>query len=605
MIRKAFLLSLALIVLPLFALAQGKDSLNVKGQIPALDEKGKWSGTATLRGGYNFRTHTWKDNSSNIPHHEVFTGVKLNHKKKNFSVELNLTAGWEMIARNSRRATWDDFRDTAGRVVIREKLSRMRESKYGFSNIYNWKGNNNITYRAFVNNYLTVRDNYNCIGTGNIFAQDFNILNLSVNQEDSYINKSAAGFSLTRQYGGENSFVYHAEVSHSLERKKSLWDTFSDGPKPIVKEWKLKPSFRVNNANTGLKFNIKEPFGIKRMKVEVGGSFIYNQNKDNYCGESKKNNIWVDSTKLSEDFNYLTLRSIGTLNLDYSIGKFVFSARYNLEGFADRLTDRFAKEKFQFEKKPVLTYFNSVALKLGKHHSFSLTNNYTFRRPTYTQLCWYPREGKYEDQMIMGNPKLKNTTTLNATLSYNFNYNGFYTKADYSHILNEREIEETFSKDTLEDGTVITFFSWINNRHSRIYKTNLKTGYNGKRLTASAEFTYYNYSQRAINKDIKKKDHYWNFSAETGYKFERDWSAVIRYSFRSDRRIAYHYKNSYHNLNLRIDKKYKRHTFSLQANGLLDKMDATMYYSEDEKGIWMEKENKNRRYFLLSYTFSF
>ena len=600
--HRAFLLSVALIVLPLCALSQGKDTL--KAESPAL--KGKWNGEVFTRGGWNFRKHTEKHQNSDLPHHEIFGGGTLKYRKGEFSAVIKGSGGQEMMTKDTRRTIIDLDDDANMATKLRFKFTRNRETKADFSTELIWKEKSKTSYKAFISNNFSHADIFNNVSVLNI--QDLDdykySTNTKINDDRVVINKTLSYFLLTHKFGSGSALIFRTDASHIRNYRISKWFLYDERNPYNFTLYRLRPGSRTNNVTPSLSLKLSEPFGVKRMRWDFGTSVNLYHIRDRYCGERYVNEKWVDSTSLAEDFRYLTLTIRNYAGLDYTVKKFHFNVKYTLEHFADRLTDKDNKQKIKFDDHPVVLYEQNFSFKFNERNNVSLSSTHSIKRPSYKQICWYPREGDYDNQIIKGDPKLKHSVTNTVTASYTHSNKYYHLTLDYKYTVNEREIEETFYVDTTL-GRKITIFTWVNNRYSITHRVGLKTGYDNRKLSVNGEVLFFSYRQKNYSSEKKKEDIYWNFSFDAAYKFNKDWKASVQYTFKSDRKIAYYRTNNYHGLNVKVEKKYKKHSFFLEGKGLLDKMTATRFDSEDGKNIWLEKGNLNRRYFILGYTYSF
>ena len=603
LIHSAFLLSLALMVLPVCALSQGKDTL--KATTPAT-LKGKWNGEVFIRGGWNFRKHTEKNDNSDLPHHELFGGGTLKYRKGEFSAVIKASGGQEMMTKDSRRTIvdLDDNKNMA--TKLRFRFSRNRDTKGDFSTEMNWKEKSQTSYKAFVSNNFLHSDVFTNVSVLDILDMDEYdySANAKINDERIVNNKTLSYFLLTHKFGNGNALIFRTDASHIRNYRISKWFLYDQKDPYTYTLYRLRPGSRTENFTPSLSLKLSEPLGVKRMKWDFGTSVNLYHIRDKYCGERYVNDVWVDSTSLAEDFRYLTLTIRNYAGLDYTVKKFQFNVKYTLEHFADRLTDKDNKQKIKFDDHPVVLYEQNFSFKFNERNKVTLSSTHSIKRPSYKQICWYPREGDYDNQIIKGDPNLKHSVTNTTTLSYTHSHKYSYLTFNYRYTHNEREIEETFYVDTTT-GRKITIFTWVNNRHSITHRVGMKTGYNNRKLSVNGEVLFFSYRQKNYSSEKKKEDIYWNFSFDASYKFNKDWKASVQYTFKSDRKIAYYRTNNYHGLNVKVEKKYKKHSFFLEGKGLLDKMTATRFDSEDGKHIWLEKGNLNRRYFILGYTYSF
>ena len=596
-IYRVWILAIAMAVLPSLCPAQNAD-------IPArnadsLAQKGKWTGNATIVGGFNYAKSPWKEIIADLKHESADMRLNLKYIKNDFIATVQLNTAWD----NHLKATEGLNMVNVDELSVNCTEIKLMSSRYNLRATFQWKKPRTI-YNSYC--YLNYSFSHNRKDNFTIRIEEMN-LDLRGEDNNSYTFSSGSGFNMTRKLDGGRKLFAESEFSYTNTDSYTEWAFFSlneGSPDRIYRKTPLSIGLR---SESRAYLGQSNTFNVKNFNTEAGGIFSITYDNDKYRGAYRADvsdkNSWVDSLKLRETFRYAVITLNPYVKADYSYKFLKLKMDAKLQFYADKLTNKDAHQSYDF-KAPALTGNTEAEFRIADNHYIAVGLQTSVRRPTYTQMCWYSREGDFPGQHIVGNPDLKVSRSYRNILSYRIRFRKFSSELSSSFTRNLKEVEQTFYEDYIGERKV-KFFTWVNTAYSKVWNTAYFLRYDTKRLFLRTDVGYYDYKGQAKTAGTVRKDHYWTAKASGGFNFNRGWSVSSDISYRSKMSRAYYTYDKYYSLNCRIEKKFGRHTIFLEGRDLLEQKITNSYTSEDEQNAWVEVNYNNRRFFLIGYTFSF
>lgn len=313
--------------------------------------------------------------------------------------------------------------------------------------------------------------------------------------------------------------------------------------------------------------------------------------------------IWVDSTSLRENFNFLSLRIEPFLAADFKWKNLEAHADYAAQVYGRRLNDDFHRQPLQIRGVYPVGKGN-IKWSINSKHSLNLTNRMSVVHPDYIKICWYDRTAGYLNQLYRGNENLLSPQTRRYALEYEFKPNRFLTKTSLSYTRVADEIDQTWTNEEI-DGREYKVFKWINSADSYTVGVEEKLGWHGKVITADVSVSY-NKSRRIAKSDgAIKNSYFWLLKGDISANLGKGWSVGAFAHYQSKMATFFTLFKEYCELNIRVKKDFKRFTVFLEGRDLLDQERVTTFESQETKECWIEEVRGNKRIIVLGANWKF
>jgi len=347
-----------------------------------------------------------------------------------------------------------------------------------------------------------------------------------------------------------------------------------------------------------------------QLKISPGARLATRQAIDENSGATRINvaydveeEIWRDSTRLRESFNYLSVWIDPYFTADFRWKSLEAHADYAAQVYARRLNDETHKQPLNI--KGVYPVGKShLKWTISPVHSLTLSNQMSVSHPDYLKICWYDRTAGYLDQLYRGNEELRSPQTRQYALTYELKYKRFISKTgvSYKHVVDE--IDQTWSNEEI-DGRQYKVFKWLNSANSHSLGLSENLGWRGKVITANLGITY-NQSRRIANSNGAVKNSFdWKLNGDISANLGKGWSMGVNAKYQSKVATFFTIFKQYCELNARVQKEFKRFTLYLEGRDLLDTPRETSFESEETQEFWIEEVRSNRRIFVIGAKWKF
>ena len=313
--------------------------------------------------------------------------------------------------------------------------------------------------------------------------------------------------------------------------------------------------------------------------------------------------IWKDSTRLRETFNYLSVWAEPYVGADFKWKNVEAHANYAGQVYARRLNDDTHQQPLKVKGVYPVGKAN-IKWTISPHHSLNLTNQMSVSHPDYLKICWYDRTAGYLDQLYRGNESLLSPKTRTYGLEYEFKYKRFISQSTVSYKRVVDEIDQTWTNEEI-DGRQYKVFHWLNSSNSRSVGLTQKLGWRGKVIVANAGITYNQSRRTAKDSDKVKNSFDWKLNGDVTAFLGKGWSVGVDAKYQSKVATFFTLFKQYCELNARIQKDFKKFTLYLQGRDLLDQPRETSFESEELQEFWVEEVRSNRRIFVLGAKWKF
>ena len=374
-------------------------------------------------------------------------------------------------------------------------------------------------------------------------------------------------------------------------------------------KYRITPSSQDYDLDGDINLRMTPLDGDVKFKYAPGLRFSSKHALDQNSGATRINvwdegeEIWRDSTRLRETFNFLSVLAEPYMLADFNWNSLEAHANYACQVYARRLNDDTHQQPLGIKGVyPVGKAY--VKWTISPRHSINLTNELSVKHPEYLKICWYDRTAGYLDQLYRGNEQLMSPWKQIYGLEYEFNWNRFLAKTTISYTNVQNEIDQTWSNEEI-DGRQYKVFRWLNSSDSHSAGFTQKLGWRGNIITANVELKYNQNLRKAKTSDTEKKSFDWRLSGDISANLGKGWSIGAKAKYQSKVATFFTIFKEYCELSANIQKEFKHITLYLEGKDLLDQPKETSFYSEELKEFWVEEVRSNRRIIVLGAKWKF
>ena len=582
----------------------------------------QWSGGVDVSGGMGYMPQ--RDEDLDSPLHRYFGqgSFRLGYRKPTFSWTSSLGINFDSNETDTYRAALSgsnlDFEnfDEAKKGDLTIKNGDTKGLGLDFKSDFHWTPSAARTYDAWLR--YQFKDNSGSTTTmrlqSNIEASeeddDWGSIGLYMENPVSSEHGLQVG-ARTRQQLDGNRKVLHGEVSMN-NKYLSRYSTWLLYEAEGVRE-KANRVYRITPYTGNQGFNVSVHYmdsilrkGPVRVVIDPGLRLALDNTRDRNSGANLvdvENDIWQDSTRLRENFNYLTLRAEPYFAADLSWSKLRAHADYSPQLYFRRLTDEVHTQNLNFVR-PYPVGSGWVSWTFSPRHKVTLRNSLSVNHPSYIQICWYERHGNYLTQLYRGKEDLKSPFTATFGLEYEFKYKRILSTSRLSYSRRTDEVDQTYSNQEIE-GRNYQVFTWVNAADSRIYSVTEILGWRGKALSANLGVTYNGNVRTHRESGQERRNGDWRLWADASLTLPNNWKVTADMNYRSNVATFFTIFKQYCALNVRVEKKIGKVTLSLSGRDLLDGETEKSYLAADQTEMWVENTRLNRRLVLLGVNWNF
>ena len=581
----------------------------------------QWSGSVDLRGGLNGMEGSIVSDYKPMFHGLAQGVFQLKYQTDKFSWKTTVDGKWE--PKTTDNARFDYKKERVGLVY---KASTTKPLSTSIKSDFIWTPSQNRKYSAWIQyKYSNDRASNHSI---NMDGDVEEMQKFSYYYEIPYMNehKVVTGGNTYRRFNSGRSIL---QSSLSLEvissKRVNTWIVFKtddeegkggthvdiDDLQGYAWKYRITPESKDFNIDGDIHLQMTLLDGAAKLKYAPGVRLFTRHALDrnsgatleNYTIDDKDEEIWRDSTRLRENFDYLSVRTELYLTADFKWKTLDAHADYACQVFGRRLNDDDHKQSLKIKGVYPVGKGN-VKWTISPRHSLNLVNQMSVSHPDYIKVCWYDRTAGYLDQLYRGNENLLSPTTRRYTLEYEFKYNRFVSKTSTSYTRVVNEIDQTWTNEEIE-GREYKVFHWINSSDSRGVGITQNLGWNGKIISAHTGITYNQTQRTAKNSDTVKKSFDWRLNTDISANLGKGWRIGAEAKYQSKVATFFTIFKQYCVLNAHIQKEFKKFTLYLEGRDLLDQTMQTSFESEELQQYWVEEVRGNRRIFIIGAKWSF
>ena len=568
-------------------------------------DKGKWSGRASLSAGYGWSMPDEELALEDTLHRFRQTSeVVLRYERKKFSVSTRLS---QMLERNHTDGTKVVFSGTKdleefSRFDMIIRRSKPGQKRYEARTDARWAPSGRASFSGYVGYVDGHNTSENTVGQFKIVADQ---LALSLEAVDVRQRMALSGFRGNLRIPREKILLGGFDWSREWNWRQSRWDGIDTNLAELYRAYRLTPFFIRDRSTAFLTYRDSTLFGVPRLRFEAGSRLTMNRDNDRYGGEKLlSDGTWQDSLRLKEHFDFIAAQLEPYVRLDYAQDALTVYVETGLQLYGTRLDNDTLHQALSVRPPEVVGTLGG-RWRPGPKHTVTWSGSWNVQRPTYRNICWYQRQGNYDNQLYQGNPNLDPTRTLQALVGYRFVHKRFYAEFTSTYSRRDDEVVQTFRHQKI-DGRDFTIFSWVNAARTRTFVERLGVGWMGTMLTANLSGLYHDLYQRQDITDNDKENRYWEIAGDLQLRLPSQWTLTVGGNYHTTIQTLYQIIDPYFRLDARVEKTFgKAWMVFLDGRDLLDRPMGNGIFSDIEKQNWYEETRSNRRLVQVGVTFQF
>ena len=581
--------------------------------------RAQWTGNVDLSAGLGGMEGSLISDDEPMLHGLMQGKFQLNYKKEKFSWITTVDGKWEPKTTDNGRMAYKN-----GKLNITYKAASTKPLSTSIKSDFVWTPDAFRNYSTWIlYQYKNDRaQNHSMTFDGSVEEME----NMSYYYEVPKMNehKLEAGLKTFRSFESGRSILRSSLKFQTVGSDKvNTWVVFKTGDPTgsgtaididNIPAYAWKYRITPNSFDFNLDGDIHWQRTLRdddiQLKISPGARLATRQAIDENSGATRINvaydveeEIWRDSTRLRESFNYLSVWIDPYFTADFRWKSLEAHADYAAQVYARRLNDETHKQPLNI--KGVYPVGKShLKWTISPVHSLTLSNQMSVSHPDYLKICWYDRTAGYLDQLYRGNEELRSPQTRQYALTYELKYKRFISKTGVSYKHVEDEIDQTWSNEEI-DGRQYKVFKWLNSANSHTLGLSENLGWRGKVITANLGINY-NQSRRIANSNGAVKNSFdWKLNGDISANLGKGWSMGVNAKYQSKVATFFTIFKQYCELKAWVQKDFKRFSVYLEGRDLLDMPRETSFESEETKEFWIEEVRDNRRLFIVGVKWKF
>ena len=577
----------------------------------------QWSGSVDIAGGLGGMKGSVVNDDVPMFHGLVEGTVRLNYQTDKFSWTARVYESWEPNTTDNARLQYKNER-----MSIVYKAATTKPLTTGLRSDFLWTPSSDRKISSWVlyqyTNDRARNHTLNFDGDVEEMEKFSYYYELPVLDEQ----KLETGLQTYRSYNSGRNILRSSVAFHTIHSDKvNTWTVFKageeveggtavdiDDAEAHIWEYRITPNSTAFDLDGDIHLQNTLIDGEVQLKLTPGLRLSTRHALDHNSGATfvimpDGDGIWVDSTNLRENFNFLSFRVEPFLAADFKWKNIEAHADYACQVYGRRLNDDTHHQPLKIKGVYPVGKAN-IKWNINPKHSINLTNQMSVTHPDYIKVCWYDRTAGYLDQLYRGNEQLLSPQTRRYALEYEFKQNRFVTQTAVSYTRVVNEIDQTWTNEEI-GGRQYKVFKWLNAADSRTVGISEKLGWHGEIITANLGVSY-NQSRRKAKSDGAIKDsYYWTLNGDISANLGKGWSVGADAHYQSQVATFFTIFKEYCELNIQIKKDFKRFTLFIEGRDLLEKEMETTFESEESQEFWVEDVRGNRRIFVLGANWRF
>ena len=443
---------------------------------------------------------------------------------------------------------------------------------------------------------------------GGTLKADMRIEDRNTSGDNSNFGFNSSHFFRKTRYSIHTAF----DAGVSKNDRSSIWaQAKAEGNEDEMENLEIGPTYRLTPHNKRINSGVSVTFrdstlaGIPALFAEGGLRLRGSRLLDHYSGANMiTQEVWEDSLRLRENFNYLELFAEPNMRLSYNKSRYGADLNSTIQQYGNHLTDKGKAHKVNWRP---LSLIGNIQFywKPSPAHIIAIGGSRTIAHPSYQQICWYERQAAVEGQLFRGDPDLYPTVWTSEYIDDQLTIKKFHfsSRSTLSHSANE--IEQFFITEDI-DGRPYTVFMWDNTAYGDSFTEQFGVSWNGRVVTSSLTADYRQERRHKYGTHDKILDsNRWILRAGIGVHPGHGWDFAADGTYQGNIVTFYSILKEYITVNARISKQFKKIALTLEGRDLLDRKRVVQYFSQDMVDSWEEESRMNRRLILLGFKWNF
>lgn len=568
------------------------------------EAKGKWDGGVSLDAGSNFLKNT---SSKTFSYSSGGISGWGRYSTDKFMIRVDLQCFSKFSAKSITGivANANDPKAPTANFDIKQDENTILEEKAGVLMEYTPDRQNSFSFN-FKQKWDRQTPDRIVMSIQNVFSEDARVI-----KTNSYLDIEDA-LDRLRDYRAEAKWKHlfdkpgreletGMEWALSRSDKSSTWYRMSMSGEPDSgssgKTFRFTPLYTGNSVKASVLYRDVNIFDQETLNLEMGADLALGFDRDRLSAANYVEEEWADSIYYRRNFDFLSLDMDPRIKLSYSPGKFNINLQLTPDIYLSTLSGGGVGSSTS-SSVFILPEFNA-SWAPSEMHKLGISYKQGLVRPTYYQLCWFPRAGAYADEVNAGNPDLRPGSNGKASLFYSF-HSGFFTGTlEGVTNLNWDKIERVF-----KSGGAYRIYTWINS--GRSFDNRVKLTLKADLKIFNAEVGgYYTYFVGYDNVGNVTRSSDWGVSADAALKIKGGWIFNAKGRYQSKIIRTYSSITEYVGCDVKVTKEFKRFSVYVEGKDLFDRPISVTTYSEDKKYARFEDTHYNRRIFSLGVSLKF
>lgn len=578
---------------------------------------GKWGGDFKLNVGSNFSTAVTNKKSNNTGS----ASARMSYSSAKFDLSFNASGSYDYhFAGGAGMDTDISGQDTTS--VVDASANEIRNmfisggltgawrpdkvNTFSFSYSYGFD-RSTPTYYVFtdgwaVDSVLTTKgskkDVKNTVNTHTaniLYSRDFAKPGRKLTANANLFHNTSATYAEWLVGHGDIDMKGRIELGHET--------LFMENTTVIERHFRETPSQRESEAGIKVVYYDKDFCKVENLNVSFALLADLRALEDHRSCATYIDDDWKDSVSVRENFLYRTISVTPQVQASYGIKWYKVDFSFAPERFLRRLdSDGKTGDFNRGEIAQDLLLNNTFKLKGGSKFFLNAARNES--RPSYLQICWFPRQSvQYSDELYVGNPDLHNTVTNKVLGGFTFSGKTPFSSEISVLFTNKSDrIEQIYSKETVA-GKECRVYTWVNGGNSNELTGTLSLFWKGERFNTALKGKYNMFRGVNVSEKVTRSADY-SVRAEFGYNW-KTWDFASDITYQSDVIRDYNAMKSIAECNARVSKSFGRLIISLDGKNLLDRPLELFTVSADGTEMRREIYKNNKRIIILGLTYSF
>ncbi len=366
--------------------------------------------------------------------------------------------------------------------------------------------------------------------------------------------------------------------------------------------YRIMPHLFEYRNRLKVQYSEKQFADVRDLDMDFTLEGMIETNRDHQRAATLDGTEWKDSTAYHEDFLFNAITLSPKVHGKYTTGVYTIEASYTPQFYTRKLDDDAHSGSFDYR---FISHLANLQNRFGflKGHSLSLIYDRRVKRPSYIQICPFPRNGsQYSNVKYQGDPNLMPEAFHNLNLSYSFTRKRFSVTTGIGWEYKFRIIEQTY-KNVAEGDVTTRVYTWINGGYSHTNNITLILGWKGSALQVhlGGKLNFF-YGETNSGNTTCSSDY--SMDGNISYKL-KTWLFQLNGRYSSKVIRSYSTVSEVVKCDFRVQKKFGMFTVFIEGLDLFDRPYEISTVNEDRTEERYEIISNMNRLYQIGATFKF